>query len=373
MFRPTLILLTSIPMLYETVMMDKDVDDDDKKKRTFNTDTVRYGSLIVYAWLLISIILAPWLESLIGSFGVLFFHLSSELSVLIFCCFVVPYEKQKQRKEEEEEERALAEAAKTALAKEGGAPGEEVFETLPKELSDVAVESWKKFRLNLDQNKSCDGEPWKLLVDKPELKIYNCNLPGESWKRWKIEATVEGDSKLLDSEVINYDTRISGWDTALLYGKTHKIYVPPEGVEADNAVVVTYATTPAAGGSVPSRQFMDLGLFRHYKVEGEDNENLAIEFSMVGLDRKKFKKYCPPEDKRGFVQGNTFSGCGLLLVPLETTLPCRKWKYTLISAIDLGGWLMPSLVNSATTQALTEQTENMIAHMRKKNKAMNGA
>jgi hypothetical protein len=63
------------------------------------------------------------------------------------------------------------------------------------------------------------------------------------------------------------------------------------------------------------------------------------------------------------VRGYSHPGSGCLIEKVEGKQ--NTYRYVLINAMDLGGWLPSSIINSATTSALLDGTKTMVSHLQK--------
>ena len=124
-----------------------------------------------------------------------------------------------------------------------------------------------------------------------------------------------------------------------------------------------YYTAPAAGGAVSSREIADIGLL----IKDSQGGLIYVNASLPS-DLKRLMPSIPTKETG--VRGFTLPGSGMKLIPIAGSeqgpnkVPTR-FKYILVNSLILGGWLPASLVNSATTQALTDGTKTMIGHLEK--------
>ena len=63
----------------------------------------------------------------------------------------------------------------------------------------------------------------------------------------------------------------------------------------------------------------------------------------------------------------TIIGGGVALIPLDKDAngEANRFKYVLVTNVDLKGWLLTSVVNSATTSAMKDSTMQMREHLQK--------
>ena len=129
--------------------------------------------------------------------------------------------------------------------------------------------------------------------------------------------------------------------------------------------ICQWSTHAGAGGLVSAREILECRL-----VQRDDVKCALFQTSpsihdhilnSIGIDVK-------PDPKE--IRAESFPGTGFALEPLDgvegdTTLP-RNFKITIVSSIDLGGWLSKSLVNLATSQALLDANRKTKAYLNKK-------
>ena len=232
----------------------------------------------------------------------------------------------------------------------------------PPELKRLVDESKALLKTNIAGTTSSDGETWTLAKERDGVRIYSCKFPGQSFMRWRVETDeFYGPSKAMLDELFDYGKRCgaNGWDAALTYGKVCKEY-------AGGYKVVHFATAPAAGGMVTSRDFVEA---RHVEMLPEGGAFIAS----AGLDEKKHKALVGsafPKGLDGATRGLGFPGSGVQITPApgapnDVNAP-RKHRFVLVTASSLGGWLPTSLVNSATGDALVDSTLFTIQYLRRK-------
>ena len=162
-------------------------------------------------------------------------------------------------------------------------------------------------------------------------------------------------------ELFNYSKRCgpNGWDKSVAGGRIVKQF-------ADGYRVVIYSTAPALGGLVTGREFVDGRVIR-YPSEG------GLVLSGIGLEEKVWKPVLGadyPEGDSSLTRARAFPGGGFSLTPIGAPPPDRTtpalWKFTLVSAVLLGGWLPQSSINSATSQVLVESSKLTIEHLKRK-------
>ena len=69
---------------------------------------------------------------------------------------------------------------------------------VPAEVKSLLLKNLKLFEQNLDSDeRTCDGQPWKLCTETKDVKIFNADYPGLKIKRWKVVSEVVGELCLL--------------------------------------------------------------------------------------------------------------------------------------------------------------------------------
>lgn len=216
---------------------------------------------------------------------------------------------------------------------------EEEVETGPPALSSAAekmiLEGFEKFQQSLGEE-TCDKKKWKLFSKDEDITMYQADFPGKSIKRWKV--TMELQASDLDSlmnQVSNFDVRFgpNGWDPSVKEGKVLQEF------KGGKYSVSRVVTNPAGGGSVSSREMIDLRLKLTHDMNPDLVPKGGIMVSMIGLDPKKDKSKIPclPNADKSLVLAMNQSGSGLKVYPIENKP--GMFSYTLVSSNVLGGWI----------------------------------
>ncbi|GBG34368.1 StAR-related lipid transfer protein 3 [Hondaea fermentalgiana] len=231
---------------------------------------------------------------------------------------------------------------------------------LPAQGKKLIEDSLSKFVKNLDPVHSCDGKTWQLEQDKDGIKVFSAAFPGQSTKRWKVTCTCRAESlHELCEELFNFDKRTgaSGWDTALKTGNIVKTF-------GEHFTVARMITNAAAGGAISSREFFDLRV----RYNGPSEYKFAPEngclTATVGLDPKKDKSWLPsmPKPDKNYVVGTSYPGGGVRI----SALGKDTFLYEMVTNMNLNGWIPTSVINTATSSALLESHQAMLAHLDKK-------
>jgi hypothetical protein len=252
------------------------------------------------------------------------------------------------------ERRSKKEAAEAAKAKALAAKAPEDDRELPEAIRKLMEKAREYYLKNLNGGSTnAYGGEWKLMVEDSGVQVFQSDFPGHKCKFWKVEAEVTADFETLKRELVDYDLRCR-WDTGLLSGKIIKRFnkIPDLG---DPTLDIVY-TQPAAGGMVASREIIDVGIIADADG-GFDYINCTLPSP---LTLKEIPKKAVGE--RAF----SHLGSGMSVKPVGG-VP-HRYKYTLITALDLGGWLPTGVINSATTGALLDGTKAMLTHMASKTK-----
>jgi hypothetical protein len=220
------------------------------------------------------------------------------------------------------------------------------------QVQDYLVQASQLFDINVsDSPVNSEGMPWKVQYHDPkrEIKISSSELPGQSCKRWKVEAVLAGDLESAYNAVFEPSMR-SKWD-ALVQDIALLRINDCEPHVGDGLAVSFITTAAAAGGLVASRTMLDFGLQKTVKTGGINIINASIppDFPEYHLG--------PPPGEGGKIRAISHPGSGCSLLPI----PGRRGvlQYVLISTIDLKGSLNPYIVNSAMTSSLAQGTRQM--------------
>jgi len=260
-------------------------------------------------------------------------------------------------------QRALPQIEQGPLATAAAAPAQQPgLPEAPAELRQAVDESLAVFLKNIGPTSS-DGDAWSVLTQDGPVTVSSTPYKGQNFLRWKLEiSNVWGPAQGIYDELFDYNKRCgpNGWDKALSGGRIHKQF-------ADGYRVVIYATAPALGGLVTGREFVD-GRVLKFPAEG------GVLVGGLGLDAKKWKDTLGanyPEGDSSLTRALSFPGGGFVLSAANGQAPADKstpalWKFTMVTAVLLGGWLPQSSINSATSQVMLESAKLTVEHLKKK-------
>ncbi|KAH9259308.1 hypothetical protein BASA81_002351 [Batrachochytrium salamandrivorans] len=253
-------------------------------------------------------------------------------------------------KQAEEEQAKLA--ASTAAA---GKAGQEDKLALPPKALEFVKKSLDSFKLNVSGPTNCLGQPWKLLENKQGVQIYQSDFPGQSCKFWKVEAEIRGTMEQFMKQMFDYDVRAT-WDTAVGSGKSLKEFTNIPGL--GQVVLLQVLTAPQAGGMVSPRELVDLGIM----VE-QETPNSPFIFANASVPPDMFGMFPEAPKKHTGVRAFGHPGSGSYIEPIPDKP--GMYRYVLVNALDLGGWLSTSVINQATAGALMEGTQALLVHLDK--------
>jgi len=250
-----------------------------------------------------------------------------------------------------EEEKAQEQVQAVAEPEVEGEP--QVPESITKLLAD-AVE---KFHANCGKV-NCEGKEWKPCKETKDTRVENSSYSGLSIKRWRATTEIEGTRESIVSELFDYTRRLE-WDPSLRCGERLETF--PGGDLGDKILLSRYETAPAAGGAVSSRELVDVGVMKN-------TDDGGLFFVNVSVGDKEIKLLPSiPKTKSDPIRAFTHPGSGIKLTPVPDSKneqgEYTKFTCTLVSNIQLNGWLMQSIVNSATTSALVDSTTLMKQHL----------
>ena len=231
----------------------------------------------------------------------------------------------------------------------------------PPELKRVVDASMVQFLKNVEGTHTCDNQPWTLVTQKEGVRAYSAVYPNQKFLRWRIEVDdLYGPSNEVYDELFDFEKRCGpkGWDEAIAWGRVIRQY-------SDGYRVVNYSPAPAAGGLISGREFVEGRVIQR----SPDGSVLA---AGTGLEQSKWKSIIPefPAPKEGLTVGLGYPGGGVRITPApgepqDVNVP-RKHKFVLVTNADLGGWLFPSVINTATPQALVDSTIFTKQHLDRK-------
>ena len=215
------------------------------------------------------------------------------------------------------------------------------------------------FLKNRSGDITCDGTTWELMSEDNGDKTWRAEIPGEPIYRWRSEVTVFGPRSGILSELFDYSKRAGpqGWDPNLANGRVHKEY--PGGYK-----ILVYSSNPVFGGVVSGREFFEI----RYIKETSDNSYL---FSGCGIDEGQFKSILGsdfPEGDKSLTRAYALPGGGFYMWQLKPDLDPevpQEWRYVLVLASKIGGWLPSATVNKASAAVLADAMKLQKSHLNK--------
>ena len=253
------------------------------------------------------------------------------------------------------EQRAALTAAKRIVAKArakflAAAPNGVVPEASP-HVQDFLLKATSVFTKNLDAHTSAESQPWTLAYESKsrDIQIHSAKFPGHSCMRWRVTCVVPGDLETVYDAVFEPSIRRT-WD-ALVSNVTILTINDARPDVGDGLALTLIETNAAAGGLVRPRTMLDLALQRTVPDGGIDITNVSVppDFpeAKAGPD--------PSTDPRVRATTHIGSGCSIRPIPGRPGF----LKYTLVTTLDLQGWLSASVINAAMTQSLALSTRQM--------------
>jgi hypothetical protein len=272
------------------------------------------------------------------------------LYIVVEVCLILvlvenSYLDHKRRLKEQEEELAAAAAAAAVSGKDEN--------VLPKSAHEYLKKSYEEFLINVTNVKTNHlNQPWNVLNSSEGVTISQSDYPGQKFKFWKVECEVSGEIENIKKEIMEYDQRCK-WDSALQSGRILKTF---SKIDIGEPYLTIFYTNPAAGGAVASREVIDFGLYI-------ENPPSFIGFDYINCTVPKHMKFKEIPTKVTGERGTTQTGSGIRVQAIEGQP--GKFKYIMVNALDLSGWLPVSLINSATSGALSGGARAMIAQLEK--------
>ena len=210
---------------------------------------------------------------------------------------------------------------------------------------------------------AAEGQPWEVVSDNGEEKVWKAKYPGQSIFRWRAHGTLYGPRSGIVGEMFDYAKRAGpkGWDANLAKGRIHKEY--------DNGYkIAIFSTNPVLGGLISPREFIEARVMK-------DGPNHAFINSGLGIDEKSFGAILGadfPTPDKSCTRAQAFPGCGFYLFPVNPSLDPetpQEWRYQFVVCTAIGGWIPAGTINSATSQVMAESLKLQREHMLKKFKA----
>eukprot|EP00924_Labyrinthula_sp_SR-Ha-C_P016719 augustus_masked-scaffold_6-processed-gene-12.46-mRNA-1 protein AED:1.00 eAED:1.00 QI:0/-1/0/0/-1/1/1/0/328 len=202
--------------------------------------------------------------------------------------------------------------------------------------------------------------------DDYKITVSHCPIHGSSFLRWKVESSYQLASNISNVEAAKVFTQIydpilrSKWDDALSTGADLSSFSGDDY----NLLVNKVVTAPAAGGIVSSREILVCNYFRN-----EKNNASAEKFHVSQLDCSRLTA----EEKQSLniyskgaeetVRAKVYNGCGIELTIEAKESGVCLFKSTMMTAVDLKGWLPVTVINKATGQALLSSEKKLIKHL----------
>lgn len=260
-----------------------------------------------------------------------------------------------------------AEAAEAAKAAEAEGEEQDAAKGCPPELRAIADASYALVEKNVEGEESCDGKKWKTLIadegksENDKITVETCSYPGLSIKRWRVKTKVFGTLKGIATECFDYNYRCgeNGWDVSVMRGETVTEFDDPDAGYG----VAVYATAPAAGGAVSSRELIDV------RYVNWDTPKNGLTLTNVSIDKPHYGTFVTPKGDSSLVRATSHPGGGSRLSACDPSLDPEtpQWyDFTLASNIELNGWLLTSIINSATSDALYGSTKELKKHLKTK-------
>ena len=229
---------------------------------------------------------------------------------------------------------------------------------------------------------SSDGTKWHKAVEGDGIAVWWSEVKnGNGTRRWRVEAdgfygvTTQIARELHDfSKRTKTPTNPTGWDSTMAWGNVLGSFSGAESASDEWYDVLHYATAPAGGGLVSSRDFVQ-GVW--YKIL----PNTGLRMGICSADTYALKKPAYEDMVRamprlgeinnglaGCIRGTLMSGCGVEIIPLDPKADPAKprmHRYVVLSHSDAGGWLPVSLLNQVTADTMKASVANFRAHVRR--------
>lgn len=218
--------------------------------------------------------------------------------------------------------------------------------------------SHRCFLQNLSDSANMDGMPWQEKKTGPMGKVLTSPMNGSKRLLYKAISLVNvadnfGNADFVE-HTMTWQKRLI-WDCATI--KEGRVQAKFE----DSTDLLVYASAPAVGGAVSSREWIDLRQLRI--VREEDGGGLTA--ILLSADPKLLPPSMPAVvAKPGTVAAKSHRGGGIRIRPLGAPSGGkRQWEIITVINIELCGWLPVSIINEATTEGLTMTCKNMARYL----------
>lgn len=227
---------------------------------------------------------------------------------------------------------------------------------LASKVKTMVDDSKKSFVGNVKEGVNCDGSAWTVVKDKRGIRVLCSDYKGKSILRWKVEMEVVASAKQIYGQCFDFDKRVgaNGWDTALETGKNLCEF-------SGGYALQTYTTAAVAGGAIGNRRVIDV---RHLDFERPRGGFCIVN---LGIDEKLGKTMPGWLTNDKMKRAMSLGGSGVLVEPMgesgvdnETV---SRFKYTLVSSVDLNVWVPTGIINTAMGGALLESHEALMKRM----------
>ena len=236
--------------------------------------------------------------------------------------------------------------------------------------------------LQLSSDVASDGNKWNVALKADGVTVWWSDVRDRKGaRRWRIEADgLWGTTLEIAHELHDFTKRCRSaenpkpWDSTFSWGMLLGMYDAPgkPGKEDEYYEVLHYATAPAAGGMVSSRDFVQ-------GVWVQRLPHTGIRLSETSMDTFASKLELPADlatgvprlaeinkGVAGCLRGTLYSGCGVELVPLDPAsdpAKPRMHKYIAVSNNDTGGWIPQALLNQVMADTMKGAVVNLKAYL----------
>ena len=239
--------------------------------------------------------------------------------------------------------------------------------------------------LQLSSDVASDGNKWNVALKADGVTVWWSDVRDRKGaRRWRIEADgLWGTTLEIAHELHDFTKRCRSaenpkpWDSTFSWGMLLGMYDAPgkPGKEDEYYEVLHYATAPAAGGMVSSRDFVQ-------GVWVQRLPHTGIRLSETSMDTFASKLELPADlatgvprlaeinkGVAGCLRGTLYSGCGVELVPLDPASdPAKPRMHKYISVTNSGdaGWVPQALLNQVMAESLKSAVVNLRAYLERR-------
>lgn len=219
---------------------------------------------------------------------------------------------------------------------------------LPPALQKEADHAMELLELNLQEEHNCEGQMWETKDSGGGIAVSSSAIPGTGRRMWKSRVGIPERAGLtmhdLASSVVQWEERLR-WDKSVSEGKVVKKF---EG----GYDLVSYRSSPAAGGAISAREFFDIR-----KICQLPGEGAGVMIALMSVTTDQMPDLPPPGN--GIVRACSQPGGGMRI----TRTAQGGFVVETIGCIDIKGWVPVKVINLAMSGTLKDMCKAMRNHL----------